>query len=197
MRVLVACEFSGRVRDAFIARGHEAVSCDLLPSEAPGPHIIGDVRRQLKRGRWDLMVAFPPCTHLAASGARWWAAKRRSGEQQEAIAFVEELLAAPVPRIALENPVGILSKAVRPPDQVIQPWQHGHGETKKTCLWLVNLPHLKPSRVVEVSFQRPYYAGVSTCPGSWASPSPDRWKQRSRTYPGIAKAMAKQWGEIR
>lgn len=146
MNVLVACEFSGSVRDAFIRAGHAAMSCDLLPTETEGPHYQGDVRDILTPGRWDLMIAHPPCTHLAVSGARWF--KDKVQEQAEAIDFVRLLLAAPVPHIALENPVSIISSRIRKPDQIIQPWQHGHGETKATCLWLVNLPPLVPSNVV-------------------------------------------------
>lgn len=181
MRVLVACEFSGRVRDAFLARGHEAVSCDLLPTDAPGPHIQGDVLSVLGDG-WDLMVAHPPCTHLAVSGARWFKHKRR--EQNEALEFVRKLLDAPIPKIALENPVSIISSAIRKPDQIIQPWQFGHGETKATCLWLKNLPPLQPTNIV---------AGREAKVHKMA-PSPTRWKERSLTYHGIASAMAEQWG---
>lgn len=183
MRVLVACEFSGAVRDAFIARGHDAVSCDLLPTEAPGPHVQGDVRELLDDG-WDLMVAHPPCTHLAVSGARWF--KDKVVEQAEALAFVKTLLDAPIPRIALENPVSVISTFIRKPDQVVQPYMFGHGEVKKTCLWLKNLPPLKPTDVVEGREPKVWLAG----------PSPDRWKFRSRTYSGVAAAMAEQWGAL-
>ena len=182
MRVLIACEFSGAVRDAFRARGHDALSCDLLPSEAPGPHYLGDVRDLLTPGRWDLLIAHPPCTHLAVSGARWFHLKQR--EQAEALDFVRLLLAAPVPRIALENPVSIISSRIRKPDQIIQPWQHGHGETKTTCLWLKGLPHLRPSNIVDGRENR-----VHMMPDT-----KDQWKKRSRTYPGVAAAMADQWG---
>lgn len=184
MRVLVACEFSGVVRDAFAARGHEAWSCDLLPSERPGEHLEGDVLEHLSGPDWDLMIAFPPCTHLAVSGARWFAAKRQ--EQCEAVSFVKFLMGAPIPRIAIENPIGVLSTAIRKPDQIIQPWQFGHGETKATCLWLKNLPPLKPTNIVEGR-----HARVHREP-----PGPDRWKNRSRTLPGIAAAMAEQWGSL-
>lgn len=183
VRVLVACEFSGVVRDAFTARGHDATSCDLLPSEQPGQHYQGDVRDLLKPGRWDLMVAHPPCTHLAVSGARWF--KDKQVEQAEALAFVRTLLDAPVPRIALENPVSIISSRVRKPNQIVQPWQFGHGETKATCLWLRNLPALTPTDVVDGREGR-----VWRLP-----PGPDRWRERSRTFPGIAAAMADQWSE--
>ena len=181
MRVLVACEFSGTVRDAFRALGHDAMSCDLLPSEKSGPHYQGDVREVLGDG-WDLMVAHPPCTHLAVSGARWFAAKR--GEQEEALAFVRLLLDAPIPRIALENPVSVISSRIRKPDQIIQPWQFGHGETKATCLWLKGLPPLVSTDIVAGRSPR-----VHRMP-----PGPNRWKERSRTFPGIAAAMAAQWG---
>jgi hypothetical protein len=181
MRVLVACEFSGVVRDAFRTLGHDVWSCDLLPTESPGPHRQEDVRAVLGEG-WDLMVAHPPCTHLAVSGARWF--KDKQEEQKEALQFVRDLLDAPIPMIALENPVSIISSHIRKPDQVIHPWQHGHGETKATCLWLKNLPRLEPTEVVEGRVNR-----VHRMP-----PSPQRWKERSRTFPGIAAAMAAQWG---
>jgi site-specific DNA-cytosine methylase len=181
-RVLVACEYSGSVRDAFSALGWDAWSCDILPSEKPGNHYQGDVRDILGNG-WDILIAHPPCTHLAVSGARWFPAKRASGEQQAALDFVRLLLNAPIPHIALENPISIISSQVRRPDQVIQPWQHGHGETKATCLWLKGLPKLQPSNVVEGREQR-----IWKLP-----PSADRWKERSRTFTGIAKAMAVQW----
>jgi len=181
MRVLIACEFSGIVRDAFIERGHDAVSCDLLPTERPGPHIQGDVVKILNDG-WDLMIAHPPCTHLAVSGARWF--KDKLPEQQAALAFVRALMDAPIKRIALENPISIISSRIRKPNQIIQPWQFGHGEVKATCLWLNGLPHLIPTNIVEGR-----HARVHREP-----PSPDRWKNRSRTFPGIARAMAEQWG---
>lgn len=184
MRVLVACEYSGRVRDAFRARGHDAWSCDLLPCEAdPAFHIQGDVLPLLTQG-WDLLIAHPPCTHLAVSGARHFAAKRADGRQQEALDFVGKLLNAPIERIALENPVSIISSHFRKPEQIIQPWMFGHGETKATCLWLKNLPPLKPTNIVEGREARIHRM----------APSPDRWKERSRTYLGVAAAMAEQWG---
>lgn len=183
MRVLVACEFSGTVRDAFIARGHDAVSCDLLPSERPGPHHQGDVLAILGDG-WDLMVAHPPCTHLAVSGARHFAAKRADGRQQAALDFVRALMASPIPRWCIENPVSVISSHVRRPDQVIQPWQFGHGETKATCLWLHGLPKLAATSVVDGRHERVHRM----------SPSPERWRERSRTYQGVADAMAAQWG---
>ena len=182
MRVLIACEFSGTVRDAFTRRGHYAMSCDLLSSETPGPHHQGDVRDVLGDD-WDLMIAHPPCTHLAVSGARWF--KDKQAEQAEALDFVRLLLDAPIPRIALENPVSIISSKIRKPDQIIQPWQFGHGETKATCLWLHGLPPLQPTDIVEGRTAR-----VHRMP-----PGPDRWKERSRTYGGVAEAMAAQWGK--
>lgn len=186
MRVLVACEFSGVVRDAFRALGHDAMSCDLLPSESAGPHYCGDVLDVLRACDWDLMIAHPPCTHLAVSGARHFAAKRASGVQDEALDFVRALLGANIPRIACENPVSIISSRIRKPDQIIQPWQFGHGETKATCLWLKNLPPLVPTDIVSGRVQR-----VHRMP-----PGPDRWKERSRTFRGIAAAMAHQWGTL-
>jgi len=183
MRVLVACEFSGIVRDAFRALGHNAWSCDLLESETDGNHWIGDIRSYgIKPDKWDLLIAHPPCTHLAVSGARWF--KDKQTEQAEALQFVRYLMAAPVERICIENPVSIISSRIRKPDQIIQPWQFGHGETKATCLWLKNLPKLQPTNIVEGRRPRVHHA----------SPGPDRWKERSRTLPGIAAAMAAQWG---
>jgi len=181
VRVLVACEFSGVVRDAFIHIGHDAVSCDLLPTESDGPHYRGDVMDILGDG-WDLMVAHPPCTHLASSGARWF--KGKGAEQAAALDFVRALMAAPIPRIAIENPIGVISTRVRKPDQIIQPWQFGHGETKATCLWLKNLPLLVPTQVVSGRDDR-----IHRLPQT-----KDRWKLRSLTYSGIAAAMAGQWG---
>jgi hypothetical protein len=169
------------VRDAFAARGHDAWSCDLLPTERLGNHIHGDVLQHLHRN-WDLMIAHPPCTHLAVSGARWF--KDKQIEQAEALDFVHRLMDAPIPRIALENPISIISSRIRKPDQIIQPWQFGHGETKATCLWLKNLPKLLPTNIVEGREAR-----IHKMP-----PGPDRWKERSRTFEGIAQAMAEQWG---
>ena len=181
MNVLVACEFSGTVRDAFTARGHYALSCDLLPSETPGEHYQGNVR-DILGDNWDLMIAHPPCTHLAVSGARWFKDKQK--EQKEALEFVIELMEAPIPKICIENPISIISTRIRKPDQIIQPWMFGHGETKATCLWLKNIPKLEPTNIVEGRDPR-----VHKMP-----PGPDRWKERSRTYSGIAQAMAAQWG---
>lgn len=188
MRVLIACEFSGTVRRAFRALGHDAWSCDLLPAEDDQTHHIQKdaafVAYWRGKQRWDLMIAHPPCTHLAVSGARWF--KEKAKEQAEALRFVQALLDAPIERIALENPVSVISSRIRKPDQIIQPWQFGHGEVKATCLWLKNLPPLTPTNVVD-----------GRHPACWlASPGPDRWKIRSRTYEGIAQAMAEQWGAL-
>ena len=181
MRVLVGCEFSGIVREAFRRRGHDAWSCDILPSEDNSPyHFQCDVLTVLDNG-WDIAIFHPPCTHLAVSGARWF--KEKVKEQAEALDFVRALLDAPIPRIALENPVSIISSRIRKPDQIIQPWQFGQGETKATCLWLRGLPKLTPTDVVAGRENR-----VHRMP-----PGPNRWKERSRTYSGIANAMAEQW----
>lgn len=185
MKVLVACEFSGVVRDAFIAQGHEAVSCDLLETEGLGPHYQGDVFDIINDG-WDLMIAHPPCTYLAVSGARWWKGLP-PGKQEDALSFAMSLGDYPkIERIALENPIGCLSTHWRKPDQIIQPWMFGHGETKATCLWLKGLPLLQPTRVVAGREARIHNM----------SPGPNRGKERSRTYPGIARAMATQWGSL-
>lgn len=182
MKVLVACEFSGTVRDAFSSLGHEAMSCDLLPSELPGNHYCGDVRDVIDYP-WDLMVAHPPCTHLSVSGARHFSEKKKDGRQQSAVSFFMMLAKADIPRIAIENPVCIMSSLWRKPDQIIQPWQFGHGETKATCLWLKGLPALVPTNVVDGREAR-----VHKMP-----PGPERWKARSKTYQGIADAIAEQW----
>ena len=182
MRVLVACEYSGRVRDAFRRHGHDAYSCDLLDCEAdPRWHYQAPVEKVLGRG-WDLMIAHPPCTHLAVSGSRHFHRKQR--EQGEALDFVRLLMAAPIDRWCIENPVSVISSTIRPPDQIIQPWQFGHGETKATCLWLHNLPRLQSTDVVKGREPR-----VHMMP-----PGPNRWKERSRTFEGIAEAMGDQWG---
>lgn len=188
MKVLVACEFSGVVRDAFIARGHDAMSCDLRPTEKPGPHYQGDVINVMHENTWDLMIAHPPCTHLAVSGARHFAAKRADGRQQEAVEFFMDfvLRAGNIPRICIENPVCIMSTLYRKPDQIIQPWQFGHGETKKTCLWLKGLPKLVPTNIVEGREARIWRM----------APGPDRERERSRTFQGIADAMSSQWSNL-
>jgi hypothetical protein len=184
-RVLVACEFSGAVRRAFRRHGHEAWSCDLLPAEDGGEHLMIDALDAVREdGPWDLLIGHPPCTFLAVSGARWF--KHRQHEQELALAFVRALLNAPVRHIALENPVSIISSRIRKPDQIVQPYMFGHGEVKATCLWLKNLPKLMPTDIVAGRTPRVHYA----------SPGPDRWKQRSRTLDGIASAMAEQWGAV-
>jgi site-specific DNA-cytosine methylase len=180
MKVLIACEYSGKVRDAFRALGHDAMSCDLLPTDAPGPHYQGDVRDVVNDG-WDLMVAHPPCTHLAVSGSRWF--KDKQQEQAEALNFVRLLMNAPINKIAIENPISVISSKIRKPDQIIQPWMFGHGETKATCFWLKNLPCLVPTNIVSGREARVHKM----------APGPDRWKKRSETYTGIANAMARQW----
>ncbi len=193
MKILIACEASGVVRDAFIARGHEAVSCDLLPTEAHGPHYTGDVRDILGDG-WDLLIAHPPCTYLCSSGLHW---NKRDPVRQEktdaALEFVRVLLNAPIPRIAVENPVGCIGTKIRPAEQIIQPWQFGHAESKTTCLWLKGLAKLRPTNILE-----------KPASGIWENQTPtgqnkrgskaSRWIDRSLTYSGIAEAMADQWG---
>lgn len=184
MRVLVACEYSGRVRESFRAIGHDAWSCDILSSDDSSIyHIRDDVLNHLNDG-WDLMVAHPPCTHLAVSGARWF--KDKLIEQEQALDFVKELLDAPIKSICLENPVSVISTRIRKPSQIIHPWQFGHGETKTTCLWLKNLPKLYPTDIVSGRENKIWRM----------APSSDRWKLRSMTYQGIADAMAFQWGGV-
>lgn len=185
MKVLVACEYSGRVRDAFLALGHDAMSCDLLPTDVPGPHYQGDARDILGDG-WDLLIAHPPCTDLAVSGNAHMAAKKADGRTAAGLELVRTFLNAPVPRIAVENPRSVIASQIRPSDQTIQPWQFGHGEQKATCLWLKNLPLLVPTNIVEGREQRVWKMG----------PSPTRWKERSETFAGIAAAMASQWSVL-
>lgn len=192
MKVLIACEYSGTVRDAFLKLGHDAMSCDLLPTDAPGPHYQGDVFDILGQG-WDLMIAHPPCTHIAVSGAAWFKKKRENGTQQAAIDFFMALAKAPIPRIAIENPVCIMSSVWRKPDQIVQPYQFGHMEQKKTCFWLKGLPPLTPTKNV--------YDEMMLLPKNqrekihYLPPSELRWKERSKTFQGIAEAMASQWGK--
>ena len=196
MKVLVACEYSGAVRDAFIAAGHEAISCDLLPTEQPGPHYQGDVTNILNEG-WDLMVAHPPCTYLSVSGMHWTRRGLRDPKlTEDALAFVQMLLDAPIDRIALENPISIISSRIRKPDQIINPWQFGHDASKKTCLWLKNLPPLVPTEIIapRIVNGKKRWANQTDSGQNRLSPSDDRWKIRSQTYTGIAEAMACQWG---
>jgi hypothetical protein len=192
MRVLIACEYSGTVRDAFIAQGHDAMSCDLLPSDRPGPHYQGDIV-DILRDDWGLMIAHPPCTHLAVSGAKHFAAKQADGRQAAALAFVRMLMDAPIPRICVENPVSIISTKIRKPDQIIQPWQFGHEATKTTCLWLKGLPPLVPTDIVGKGARHVTKSGKSLPTWYNLPPSADRWKIRSATFQGIADAMAAQW----
>ena len=216
MKILIACEYSGTVRDAFIAKGHDAVSCDILPSDTPGPHWEGDVRIMLER-KWDMIIAFPPCTHLAVSGARWFPAKIADGRQQEAIDFFMLFANADCPKIAIENPVGIMSTKWRKPDQIIQPWMFGEDASKKTCLWLKGLPNLYPTEYIHgqltccgkiVKEHLGKYGCPNCCGDNTAiriysnqtpsgqnklGPSKDRGKLRSKTYQGIADAMSAQW----
>ena len=191
MMVLIACEHSGTVRDAFRALGHDAMSCDLLPTDVPGPHYQGDVFDIIEDG-WDLMIAHPPCTNIAVSGAAWFKEKIADGRQQAALDFVWLLMVADIPRIAIENPVSVISSKIRKPDQIVQPWMFGHKEQKATCLWLKGLPNLRETNNVRAEMmllpkrerERLHYL----------PPSPTRWKERSKTYQGIADAMAEQWG---
>ena len=195
MRVLIACEYSGTVRDAFLKQGHYAMSCDILPCEssASGDHYQGDVMDILDHD-WDMMIAHPPCTHLAVSGAKHFAKKIADGRQQAALDFVQALMDAPIPRICIENPVSIISTRIRKPDQIIQPWMFGHEATKTTCLWLKNLPALMPTKIVDRGKRHITKSGRSLPDWYNLPPSEDRWKIRSATFPGIADAMATQWG---
>lgn len=193
MRVLIACEYSGVVRDAFAKRGHDAWSCDILPSDSPGNHYQCDLLDLLQHGyHWDLMIAHPPCTDIAVSGAAWFKEKIADGRQQKALDFVKTLMEAEIDHIAIENPVSVISSKIRKPDQIIQPWQFGHMEQKKTCLWLTNLPKLIPTNNV--------YEDMMLLPKNrrerlhYLPPSEDRAKLRSKTFQGIADAMAEQWG---
>jgi len=192
MKVLVACEYSGTVRDAFIKRGHDALSCDLLPTESPGPHYQGDVFDIIESEKWDLMIAHPPCTHIAVSGAAWFAEKRKDGRQQEAIDFFMALANTDIPKTCIENPVCIMSSVWRKPDQYIQPYQFGHLEQKKTALWLKNLPKLIPTH--NKFFEMMELPKNQRERLHYLSPGPERAKIRSKTFQGIADAMADQWG---
>ena len=198
MRVLVACEYSGTVRDAFIRAGHDALSCDLLPTDAPGLHYQGDVMDVIGDG-FDLMVAHPPCTYLSVSGMHWTTRGLRDPQlTTDALAFVQLLMNAPIPRIAIENPVSIISSQIRKPDQIIQPWMFGHDASKKTCLWLKGLPMLTPTQTIapRIVNGKPRYANQTDNGQNRLAPSADRWKIRSETYSGMADAMANQWGNV-
>lgn len=198
MRVLVACEYSGKVRDAFLAAGHDAMSCDLLPTDVAGPHYQGDVRDILNDG-WDLMIAHPPCTYLSVSGMHWTTRGLRDPQlTEDALDFVRLLMAAPIDRIAIENPVSVISSRIRKPDQIVQPWMFGHDASKKTCLWLKNLPLLASTETVEpvIVNGRKRWGNQTASGQNKLGPSDDRWKIRSETYSGIAQAMAAQWGTL-
>jgi hypothetical protein len=197
MKVLVACEYSGTVRDAFIAKGHDAMSCDILPTESEGPHYQGDVFDIINSEKWDLMIAHPPCTHLAVSGAAWFEEKRKDGRQQAAIDFFVAIANTKIPKTCIENPVCIMSTVWRKPDQYIQPYEYGHPATKKTALWLKNLPKLIPTNIVNKGDCYYYKSGKSMpkwYADTWRLPKAERAKIRSKTFPGIADAMADQWG---
>ena len=195
MHILIACEYSGTVRDAFIRAGHDAMSCDLLPTDAPGPHYQGDVFDIINNG-WDMMIAHPPCTYLSVSGMHWTARGLRDPQlTEDALDFVMRLMAAPIPRIAVENPISVISSRIRKPDQIINPWQFGHDASKRTCLWLKNLPLLTPTDIVEprIVNGKKRWANQTDSGQNRLPPSEDRWKIRSETYTGIAQAMADQW----
>lgn len=197
-KVLVGCEFSGKVRDAFIASGHEAMSCDLLPTESPGPHYQGDVRDVLDHG-WDLAIFHPDCTYLCVAGMHWTTRGLRDPQlTEDALGFVSLLLNAPIPRIALENPLSVISTRIRKPDQIIQPFQYGHDASKATCLWLKNLPLLTPTQSVEprIINGKKRWANQTDSGQNKLGPSKDRWKLRAATYQGIADAMADAWGKL-
>jgi hypothetical protein len=196
VKVLVACEYSGTVRDAFLVKGHEAMSCDLLPTDVPGPHYQGDVFDIINDG-WDLMIAHPPCTYLSVSGMHWTKRGLRDPKlTEDALSFVRSLLDAPIGKIALENPISIISSRIRKPDQIVNPWQFGHDASKKTCLWLKNLPLLHPTKIIEprIVEGKKRWANQTNSGQNKLGPSEDRWKIRSETYKGIATAMAEQWG---
>ena len=195
MRILIACEYSGTVRDAFIRAGHDAMSCDLLPTDVLGPHYQGDVFDIINDG-WDMMIAHPPCTYLSVSGMHWTARGLRDPQlTEDALEFVRRLMAAPIPRIAVENPISVISSRIRKPDQIINPWQFGHDASKRTCLWLKELPLLTPTAIVEprIVNGKKRWANQTDSGQNRLPPSEDRWKIRSETYTGIAQAMAEQW----
>ena len=197
MRVLVACEYSGTVRDAFIAAGHYAMSCDLLPTDSPGFHYQGDVKDVIDGG-WDMMIAHPPCTYLCSSGLHWNSrTPGRSQKTEDALAFVQFLMDSSIPMIAIENPIGCISTRIRKPDQTIQPWQFGHDASKATCLWLKNLPPLMPTKIYppRIINGKKRWGNQTDSGQNKLAPSDDRWKIRSETYLGIAEAMANQWGK--
>lgn len=195
MKILIACEFSGTVRDAFAVQGHDVWSCDILPTDKEGQHIQGDVLEILNQG-WDMMIAHPPCTHLAVSGSRYFAQKIADGRQPAALEFVRKLMDAPISKICIENPVSVISSKIKKPDQIIQPYHFGHGEMKTTCLWLKGLPKLTPTKIVEREYiilkdGRKY---PKWSYDTFKLPKEIRWKERSKTFQGIAEAMAEQWG---
>jgi hypothetical protein len=195
MRILIACEYSGTVRDAFAAKGHYAVSCDLLPTDAPGQHYQGDVF-DIIDNNWDMMIAHPPCTYLSVSGMHWTARGLRDPQlTEDALDFVRRLMAAPIPRIAIENPISVISSRIRKPDQIINPWQFGHDASKRTCLWLKDLPLLSPTKIIEprIVNGKKRWANQTDSGQNRLPPSEDRWKIRSETYEGVAQAMAEQW----
>lgn len=195
MRVLIGCEYSGIVRDAFIAAGHDAMSCDLLDTEVPGPHYKGDIFDVIDDG-WDLGIFHPPCTFLSVSGMHWTTRGLRDPQlTEDALLFVQRLMDAPIKKIAIENPVSVISSRIRKPDQIIQPWWFGDDASKKTCLWLKGLPLLMETNRLPGD-ERTRRANQTASGQNRLAPSPDRWKERSRTYPGIAKAMAAQWGVL-
>ena len=197
MKVLIACESSGTVRDAFIRAGHDAMSCDMLPTEKTGPHYLGDVLDVLGDG-WDLLIGHPPCTYLSVSGMHWTTRGLRDPQlTEDALAFARLLMDAPIAQIAIENPVSIISSRIRKPDQIIQPYHFGHDASKKTCLWLKGLPPLRPTAFVEprIVDGKPRWANQTDSGQNKLPPSADRWRMRSKTYQGIAEAMAEQWGK--
>lgn len=198
MKVLVACEYSGKVRDAFIQRGHEAMSCDLLPTDVPGPHYQGDVMDIIHQG-WDMLIAFPPCTYLCVSGMHRTVRGLRDPKlTEDALLFVKTLMDSGIGRIAIENPVGVISTRIRKPNQIVQPYEYGHDASKKTCLWLKNLPKLQPTKYIEprIIDGKKRWGNQTDSGQNKLAPSDTRWKERSETFQGIADAMAEQWGSL-